>query len=224
MAGDGAAAGAAGMTSVLIVDDDALVRAGLRAIVDAEDDLTVAGEAADGTEVVPAAVRLRPDVVLMDVRMPRVDGIQATRLLLERIAQPPKVLVVTTFENDEYVYEALRAGAVGFLLKRARPAQIVEAVRVVARGDSLLFPHAVRRLAAAYGPPERGLPGVRLTDREADVLTLMADGLSNAEIAGRLFLGVETVKTHVGAVLAKLGVRDRTQAVVVAYRSGFISP
>jgi DNA-binding NarL/FixJ family response regulator len=213
------------MTSVLIVDDDALVRAGLRAILGAQPDLTVAGEAGDGTEVVPAVVRLRPDLVLMDVRMPRVDGIQATRLLRDRLDDAPKVLVVTTFENDEYVYEALQAGASGFLLKRSRPEQIVEAVRVVARGDSLLFPAAVRRLAAAYGgPPTRRLPGVPLTEREREILTLMAEGLNNAEIAGRLVLGVETVKTHVGNVLGKLAVRDRTQAVVVAYRTGFISP
>jgi DNA-binding NarL/FixJ family response regulator len=212
------------MTGVLIVDDDALIRAGLRAIIDAEPDLTVVGEAADGADVVPAVRRLRPDVVLMDVRMPAVDGIQATRLL-QRLDDPPRVLVVTTFENDEYVYEALRAGAGGFLLKRSRPVQIVDAVRVVARGDSLLFPAAVRRLAAAYGPaPAAGLPGAQLTEREGEVLRLMADGLSNAEIAARLVLGQETVKTHVGNVLAKLGVRDRTQAVVVAYRSGFISP
>ncbi|GAA0502305.1 DNA-binding response regulator [Paractinoplanes deccanensis] len=209
---------------VLIVDDDELVRAGLRAILGAEDGLTVVGEAGDGAEVVPLAVRSRPHVVLMDVRMPRLDGIQATRLLRERDLDPqPRVLVVTTFENDEYVYEALRAGADGFLLKRSRPAQIAEAVRVVARGDSLLFPSAVRRLAAAYQPARAaGLPGARLTEREAEVLALMAEGLSNAEIAGRLFLGVETVKTHVGSLLGKLGVRDRTQAVVVAYRSGFI--
>ncbi|MEV4345661.1 response regulator transcription factor [Actinoplanes sp. NPDC049596] len=215
-----------GPLRVLIVDDDELVRRGLRAILDAEDDLTVVGEAGDGAEVVPAAVRLRPHVVLMDVRMPRLDGIQATRLLIERGPDPaPRVLVVTTFENDDHVYEALRAGADGFLLKRARPAQIVEAVRVVARGDSLLFPAAVRRLAAAHQPSrELGLPGARLTDREAEVLTLMAEGLSNAEIAACLFLGVETVKTHVGSLLGKLGVRDRTQAVVVAYRSGFIAP
>ena len=212
------------MTDVLIVDDDALIRAGLRAILDASPGIAVVGEAEDGAEVVPAVVRLRPDVVLMDVRMPRVDGIQATRLLHERLDRPPRVLVVTTFENDEYVYEALRAGAGGFLLKRSRPAQIVEAVRVVAQGDSLLFPAAVRRLAAAYGANHDQLPGVRLTDREGEVLTLMADGLSNAEIAARLVLGLETVKTHVGNILAKLGVRDRTQAVVVAYRSGFISP
>jgi DNA-binding NarL/FixJ family response regulator len=209
---------------VLIVDDDELIRAGLRAIIEAEDDLTVVGEVPDGSGVVAAAVRLRPAVVLMDVRMPEVDGIQATRLLLERVPDPPRVLVLTTFENDEYVYQALRAGAGGFLLKRARPAQIVEAVRVVGGGESLLFPAAVRRLAAAYGPAGTRLPGVRLTEREAEVLALMADGLSNAEIAGRLFLGVETVKTHVGSILGKLGVRDRTQAVVVAYRSGFISP
>jgi DNA-binding NarL/FixJ family response regulator len=212
------------VTDVLIVDDDALIRAGLRAILDASPGIAVVGEAEDGAEVVPAVVRLRPDVVLMDVRMPRVDGIQATRLLHERLDRPPRVLVVTTFENDEYVYEALRAGAGGFLLKRSRPAQIVEAVRVVAQGESLLFPAAVRRLAAAYGANQDQLPGVRLTDREGEVLTLMADGLSNAEIAARLVLGLETVKTHVGNILAKLGVRDRTQAVVVAYRSGFISP
>ncbi|MDI6100164.1 response regulator transcription factor [Actinoplanes sp. NEAU-A12] len=211
------------MTSVLIADDDALVRAGLRAILGAEPGLTVAGEAADGAEVLPAALRLRPDVVLMDVRMPRMDGIQATRLLLERFAEPPRVLVVTTFANDEYVYEALRAGASGFLLKRARPEQIADAVRVVARGDSLLFPEAVRRLAAAYGPPDGRVGAARLTAREGEVLTLMAEGLSNAEIAERLVLGVQTVKTHVAAILGKLGVRDRTQAVVAAYRSGFVS-
>ncbi|GAA4971785.1 response regulator transcription factor [Actinoplanes utahensis] len=210
------------MISVLIADDDALVRTGLRALLDAEPDLTVTGEVADGSEVVPAAMRLRPDVVLMDVRMPRLDGIQATRLLLERFAEPPKVLVVTTFANDEYVYEALRAGAGGFLLKRARPEQFAEAVRVVARGDSLLFPSAVRRLAAAYGPPDGRIATARLTAREAEVLTLMAEGLSNTEIAARLVLGVETVKTHVRNVLDKLGVRDRTQAVVTAYRSGFV--
>jgi DNA-binding NarL/FixJ family response regulator len=219
------------MIRVLIVDDDELVRVGLRAIIDAEEDLTVVGEAGDGADVAPAATRLRPDVVLMDVRMPALDGIQATRLLLSRFADPPRVLVVTTFENDEYVYDALRAGASGFLLKRARPVQIVDAVRVVARGDSLLFPAAVRRLAAAYGPAGARLPtpadaasgrNSRLTEREGEVLTLMAAGLSNAEIAGRLHLGVETVKTHVGSVLAKLGVRNRTQAVVAAYRSGFV--
>ena len=210
------------MISILVVEDDDLVRAGLRAILGAEPDLTVAGEAADGADVVPAVLRLRPDVVLMDVRMPRLDGIQATRLLGERLTDPPKVIVLTTFGTDEYVYEALRAGASGFLLKRARPEQIVEAVRVVARGESLLFPDSVRRLAAASGPPDPRRLDAGLTAREREVLALMADGLSNAEIAARLVLGAETVKTHVGSVLAKLGVRDRTQAVVVAYKSGFI--
>jgi DNA-binding NarL/FixJ family response regulator len=211
-------------TRVLIVDDDDLIRAGLRAILGADDEIEVAGEARDGADVVPAALKLRPDVVLMDVRMPAVDGIQATKLLLERLDTPPRVLVVTTFENDEYVYEALRAGASGFLLKRTRPAEIVAAVKIVAQGESLLFPAAVRRLAAAYGPAREKLPGPRLTEREGEVLRLMAEGLSNAEIAARLVLGLETVKTHVGNVLTKLGVRDRTQAVVLAYRSGFISP
>ncbi|TDC41709.1 response regulator transcription factor [Micromonospora sp. KC213] len=210
---------------VLIVDDDELVRIGLRAIVSAQPDLRVVGEAADGAEVPPLVAKLRPRVVLMDVRMPGIDGIQATRRLLATSADPPRVLVVTTFANDEYVYEALRAGASGFLLKRARPAEVVEAVRVVAAGESLLFPAAVRQLVGAYG--RRGgdrLRAARLTDREAEVLRLMAAGLSNQEIAARLVVGVETVKTHVGNVLAKLGVRDRTQAVVAAYESGFVVP
>ncbi|MBM2619941.1 response regulator transcription factor [Actinoplanes sp. LDG1-06] len=213
------------MITVLIVDDDDLIRAGLSAVLGAADGITVIGEATDGDQAVPQAAALHPDVVLMDVRMPRIDGIQATRLLLERLDDPPRVLVLTTFENDEYVYEALAAGASGFLLKRARPERIAEAVRLVARGDSLLFPEAVRRLAATHQRPAAGrLPGAPLTEREAEVLALMAEGLSNAEIAGRLVLGVETIKSHVGNVLAKLGVRDRTQAVVTAYRSGFISP
>ena len=213
-------------TGVLIVDDDELVRIGLRAIIDAQPDLRVVGEAADGVEVVSAVRRLRPDVVLMDVRMPAIDGIQATRQLLSRVDNPPRVLVITTFENDEYVYEALRAGASGFLLKRARPVQVVDAVRVVARGDSLLFPTAIRRLAATYGPgaPAARLPLARLTGRELEVLRLVAAGRSNAEIAADLVVGVETVKTHVGNLLAKLGVRDRTQAVIAAYESGFVTP
>ncbi|ATO14846.1 DNA-binding response regulator [Micromonospora sp. WMMA2032] len=210
---------------VLIVDDDELIRVGLRAIVDAQADLRVVGEAADGAEVPPLVAKLRPAVVLMDVRMPAIDGIQATRRLLAASADPPRVLVVTTFANDEYVYEALRAGASGFLLKRARPAEVVEAIRVVAAGESLLFPAAIRQLVGAYG--RRGgdrLHAARLTDREAEVLRLMAAGLSNPEIAAHLVVGVETVKTHVGNVLAKLGVRDRTQAVVAAYESGFVVP
>jgi DNA-binding NarL/FixJ family response regulator len=216
------------MTSrVLIVDDEELIRVGLRAIVDAQPDLQVVGEAADGAEVPPLVARLRPDVVLMDVRMPAIDGIQATRHLLATVAQPPRVLVIPTFENDEYVYEALLAGASGFLLKRARPAEVVAAIRVVAQGDSLLFPAAVRRLVAAHGGGGSSgdrLRRARLTDREAEVLRLVAAGLSNVEIAAELVVGVETVKTHVGNVLSKLGARDRTQAVIAAYESGFITP
>ncbi|MFC4148170.1 response regulator transcription factor [Micromonospora mangrovi] len=210
---------------VLIVDDDELIRLGLRAIIDAQPDLRVVGEATDGAEVPPLVAKLRPRVVLMDVRMPAIDGIQATRRLLATSADPPKVLVVTTFANDEYVYDALRAGASGFLLKRARPAEVVEAVRVVAAGDSLLFPAAIRQLVGAYGGRSGdGLRSARLTEREGEVLRLMATGLSNTEIAVRLVVGVETVKTHVGNVLAKLGVRDRTQAVIAAYESGFVVP
>jgi DNA-binding NarL/FixJ family response regulator len=212
------------VTTVLIVDDDELIRVGLRAIIDGQPDLTVVGEAADGAEVPPLVARLRPDVVLMDVRMPDIDGIQATRHLVGTATQRPKVLVITTFENDDYVYEALRAGAQGFLLKRARPAEVVHAVRVVAAGESLLFPAAIRRLAAGRAGQEDRVRQARLTDREADVLRLMSAGLSNAEIAARLHLGVETVKTHVGNVLAKLGARDRTQAVIAAYESGFVTP
>ncbi|HEX5597089.1 MAG TPA: response regulator transcription factor [Micromonosporaceae bacterium] len=213
------------MTGVLIVDDDELIRIGLRAIIDAQPDLRVVGEAADGVQVRQLVARLRPDVVLMDVRMPGIDGIQATRSLLAAEVQPPRVLVITTFENDEYVYEALRAGANGFLLKRARPAEVVEAIRVVASGDSLLFPTAIRRLATAYGGGGGDrLRRARLTEREAEVLRLMAGGLSNAEIAAELVVGVETVKTHVGNVLTKLGARDRTQAVIAAYESGFVTP
>ncbi|MGW6260392.1 response regulator [Streptomyces sp. NPDC055085] len=216
--------------TVLLVDDEPLVRAGLRAVLEAESDIEVIGEAADGAAVIPLVRRLRPDVVAMDVRMPLLDGIEATRAVLRTVADPPKILVVTTFENDEYVYEALRAGADGFLLKRARPAEIVHAVRLVAEGESLLFPSSVRQLAAVYGEAA-GNPAARaameraaLTEREAEVLRLMAGGLSNAEIAARLVVGTETVKSHVSAVLAKLGARDRTQAVIAAYESGFVAP
>ncbi|MEV6980353.1 response regulator transcription factor [Sphaerisporangium sp. NPDC051017] len=216
---------------VAIVDDEELIRVGLRVIVDAQPDLEVVGEAADGAEVMAMVARSRPDVLLMDVRMPAIDGIEATRRLLAASAAPPKVLVVTTFENDDHVYEALRAGANGFLLKRARPAEVVQAVRVVARGESLVFPAAIRRLAgshgrgpAATGPAADRLRRARLTDREEDVLRLMATGLSNAEIAAHLVVGAETVKTHVGNILTKLAVRDRTQAVIAAYESGFVSP
>jgi len=216
--------------TVLLVDDEPLVRAGLRAVLEAQPDIEVVGEAADGAAVIPLVRRLRPDVVAMDVRMPLLDGIEATRAVLRTVDQPPKIVVVTTFENDEYVYEALRAGADGFLLKRARPAEIVHAVRLVAEGESLLFPASVRRLAAEYGEGEGNraardaMERARLTEREAEVLRLMARGLSNAEIAERLVVGTETVKSHVSAVLAKLGARDRTQAVIAAYESGFVAP
>ncbi|CAM5608153.1 response regulator transcription factor [Streptomyces pilosus] len=216
--------------TVLLVDDEPLVRAGLRAVLEAQPDIEVVGEAADGAAVVPLVRRLRPDVVAMDVRMPLLDGIEATRALLRSVDAPPKILVVTTFENDEYVYGALRAGADGFLLKRARPAEIVHAVRLVAEGESLLFPASVRRLAAEYGEDGGNraaravLERARLTEREGEVLRLMARGLTNAEIAGRLVVGTETVKSHVSAVLAKLGARDRTQAVIAAYESGFVAP
>jgi DNA-binding NarL/FixJ family response regulator len=217
---------------VLIVDDDELVRIGLSAIIGAQPDLSVLGEADDGSEVASSVRRLRPDVVLMDVRMPAVDGIAATRHLLATIDPAPPVLILTTFENDEYVYEALRAGASGFLLKRARPAEVIEAIRVVARGESLVFPAAIRRLAGTYAQRQlerRRESGVKasaaqLTPRESEILTLMAAGRSNAEIAVQLFLGIETIKTHVGNVLAKLGARDRTQAVIAAYETGFITP
>jgi DNA-binding NarL/FixJ family response regulator len=210
---------------VLLVDDEALIRVGLRAIIDAEDDLEVVGEASDGATVPSQVANLAPDVVLMDVRMPVVDGIRATQDLMAS-PDPPRVLVVTTFENDEYVYDALRAGASGFLLKRARPKDVVQAIRLVAHGDSLLFPSAIRALAAAHAGPHRGdaLADAQLTEREAEVLRLMTTGLSNAEIAERLYVSQETVKTHVGNILAKLGARDRTQAVIAAYESGFVTP
>ncbi|WP_371632111.1 response regulator transcription factor [Streptomyces sp. NBC_01259] len=212
--------------TVLLVDDEPLVRAGLRAVLEAQPDIEVVGEAGDGAAVIPLVRQLRPDVIAMDVRMPLMDGIEATRVVLRTVPDPPKILVVTTFENDEYVYEALRAGADGFLLKRARPTEIVNAVRLVAEGESLLFPAAVRQLAAEYGTnrAREAMDQASLTEREAAVLRLMARGLSNAEIAQRLVVGVQTVKTHVSAVLAKLGARDRTQAVIAAYGSGFVAP
>jgi DNA-binding NarL/FixJ family response regulator len=212
--------------AVLLVDDEPLVRAGLRAVLEAQPDIRVVGEAADGAAAIPLVRQLRPDVVAMDVRMPLLDGIEATRIVLRTVEPPPKILVVTTFENDEYVYRALRAGADGFLLKRARPTEIVHAVRFIAEGDSLLFPAALRALAAEYGnrPARKSMERLALTEREATVLRLMAQGLSNAEIADHLVIGSQTVKTHVSSVLSKLGARDRTQAVITAYESGFVTP
>ncbi|WP_455355855.1 response regulator [Streptomyces sp. SYSU K217416] len=210
---------------IVLADDERMVRTALRVILAAEPDLEVVGEAATGAEAVSVVRELRPDIVLMDVRMPEIDGIRATEQILGTLPDPPRILVVTTFENDSYVYDALRAGAAGFLLKRARPEELTGAVRLVARSDSLLFPAAVRGLAAAYGKRQAVAPWVaRLTEREADVLRLMATGLSNAEMSGRLGVGAATVKTHVAAVLAKTGARDRTQAVIAAYESGFITP
>ncbi|MDX2394608.1 MULTISPECIES: response regulator transcription factor [unclassified Streptomyces] len=210
---------------IVVADDERMVRTALRVILEAEPDMEVVGEAASGAEAVSVVRSLAPDVVLMDVRMPETDGIRATEQILRTMASPPRIVVVTTFENDAYVYDALRAGAAGFLLKRADPDELIGAVRLVARGDSLLFPAAVRNLAAAYAaatPPAAPVWAARLTEREADVLRLMATGLSNHELSERLGVGPQTVKTHVASVLAKTGSRDRTQAVIAAYEGGFI--
>lgn len=212
---------------VLVADDQALVRGGFRMILEARPDLEVVGEAADGQEAVEAAARLRPDVVLMDVRMPGTDGLQATRRIVDS-GSSARVVVLTTYDVDDAVFAALRAGASGFLLKDVRPADLVEAVRVVARGDALLAPSVTRRLlerfAGALPGPRDDAQLQRLTGRETEVLTLVALALSNAEIAERLVLTEATVKTHVSAVLRKLGLRDRVQAVVLAYDVGLVRP
>lgn len=217
--------------TVLIADDDPIVRSGLRMLLSAQPGIDPVAEASDGAQVLPLVRQWRPDVVLMDVRMPDMDGIEATRRLREALSEPPKVVVITTFENDEYVYEALRAGASGFVLKREDITQIAGAIRIVAQGDGLLFPEAIRSLAANYArPPGNGSPPgnahgpIALTRREAEVLRLITEGLANQQIAARLFLGLETVKTHVRSVLTKLGATNRTEAVIMAYESGFVRP
>jgi len=222
------------MTTVLLVDDQALLRMGFRLVIESEPDLRVVGEASDGRSAVQQAAALAPDVVLMDIRMPGMDGIEATRRL---VAEHPsaRVLVLTTFDIDEYAFAALRAGASGFLLKNAQPEELVEAIRTVASGSSVVAPRIVRRMldlfaaqlpTGADAPSPDGLSPVlrTLTPRELDVLRCVAEGLSNAETAERLTLSSTTVKTHVGNMLAKLGVRDRVQAVIVAYESGLVGP
>ncbi|MEU9048296.1 MULTISPECIES: response regulator transcription factor [unclassified Kitasatospora] len=216
------------MTRVLIADDQTLLRGSLRLLLDSQPDLTAVGEAADGREAVELAARELPDVVLMDIRMPELDGLEATRRIIAA-HEGVRVLVLTTFDLDEYVYGALRAGASGFLLKDTPPADLVAAIRVIARGEALLAPGVTRRLIEQFARmpelgrrPTTGLTAI--TDREREVLELVGRGLSNQEIADRLVVSLATVKTHVGRLLAKLAARDRAQLVIVAYESGLIVP
>jgi DNA-binding NarL/FixJ family response regulator len=224
---------------VLIADDQILVRTGFRMILEAEDGIEVVGEAGDGRQAVDEAGRLQPDIILMDIRMPRMDGVEATRQLARQVAgQParrdggdgPRVLILTTFDMDEYVVEALQAGASGFLLKDTPPEDLVEAIRVIAAGEALLAPSVTRRLLDRFAQlkpsADLGTPAGldQLTEREVDVLKQLARGLSNAEIAGELYVSETTVKTHVGRILTKLALRDRVQAVVLAYESGLVQP
>jgi len=214
---------------VLVADDQMLVRAGFIALLNAQDGIEVVGEADNGEEALRLATELLPDVVLMDIRMPVLDGLAATR----RIAAEPRlgnvrIVVLTTFELDEYVFEAMRAGATGFLVKHTEPADLVRAVRVVARGDALLSPGVTKRLVAEFAarakPPPTSRPFTELTEREREVLMLVAEGLTNAEIAIRLFMSPDTARTHVSRILLKLGARDRTQLVVLAYEYGLVRP
>ncbi|MER5263435.1 response regulator transcription factor [Actinosynnema sp. NPDC002837] len=214
---------------VVLADDQDLVRAGFRVILGTEDDIEVVGEARDGVEAVEVVGRLRPDVVLMDVQMPGVDGLEATRRILgpAGAGNPIKVVILTTFDREDYLFEALRAGASGFLLKNASPEDLVDSVRIVARGDALLSPEVTRRVIARFterGPATPARRPAELTDREFEVLEHLARGASNSEIAGALYLGETTVKTHVSRILAKLGLRDRTHAVVFAYEHGIVEP
>lgn len=214
------------MIRVVVADDQPLVRSGFRMILDERPDIELVGEAGDGREAIELARRLDPDVVLMDVRMPVLDGVEATRRLVDANSRA-RILVLTTFDVDEYVYAAVRAGASGFLLKDVEPVELVDAIRVVAAGNSLFGPAATRRLVERFGTQARPAESdalERLTDREREILELVACGLSNAEIAQRLFLGETTVKTHVSSMLRKLGVRDRVQAVIAAYDAGLVRP
>lgn len=217
---------------VLIADDQAMVRAGFAALLGAHDGITVTGQASDGAEAVSLAARLDPDVILMDVRMPELDGIEATRRILGPsypAAKVPRILMLTTFDIDDYVYDALQAGASGFLLKDALPEELVHAVRVIAAGDALLSPSVTRRMIAQFASQKpRATASTNLladlTDREREVLLLIGQGQSNSEIAAALFIAEQTVKTHVGKVLAKIGARDRVQAVIFAYDTGLAEP
>jgi DNA-binding NarL/FixJ family response regulator len=217
------------MIRVALVDDQAMVRAGLARILSPEDGFDVVAECADGRQAVEELPRLRPDVILMDVRMPNVDGVEATRRLVEGGSRA-RILILTTFDLDEYVYDALRAGASGFLLKDVQPAQLVDAIRVVAAGEALLAPSVTRRLLDRFAdalPGEEAKPPPALeslTERELEVLKLLAGGLSNAELAEQLFLSETTVKSHISSVLRKLDLRDRVQAVVLAYEAGLVRP
>jgi len=220
-----------GRIRIVIADDQPLVRAGLKMMLEVESDIEIVGEAADGAEAVRVVRSLAPDVVLMDVRMPQLDGIAATRTLLDgRLPTPPKVLILTTFDLDEYVYEALRAGASGFVLKDLSPEQLVDAIRVVAAGEALLAPTVTKRMITEYvrrpPAPARRLPREveDLTPREREMLTYVAKGMSNAEIAAAAFVSEPTVKTHVARILMKLGLRDRVQIVVFAYEHGLAEP
>ncbi|HVH51779.1 MAG TPA: response regulator transcription factor [Gaiellaceae bacterium] len=212
------------MIRVLVADDQPLVRSGFRMVIDERDDLELVGEAGDGAEVIELARDLDPDVILMDIRMPNLDGVEATRRLSDAGTRA-RILVLTTFDLDEYVYAAIQAGASGFLLKDVEPAELVDAIRVVAAGNSLFGPAATERLVARFAQPQpSGKALDELTEREQEILSLLATGLSNAELAQQLFLSETTVKTHVSSILRKLGVRDRVQAVIAAYDAGLVTP